>query len=140
MIVPTVPATTARRSCLWCSESERPRAAPSAVVIRILPFVVVLYRLSQRRELTNYRTGRILSLPASNRRAARPHQVMVIRRVEPALSCTFAGERRADKDQCGARDAGGLHLVANIAERAADQTFVGPAHAIGDDDGAIAAI
>src|SRR5437763_13634894 len=37
MIVPTVPATTARRNCRLCSASERPLAVFSAVLILFTP-------------------------------------------------------------------------------------------------------
>src|SRR5205823_13587814 len=131
MTVPTVLATTARRNWVLCSVSERPPAAFSAVVIRFLRVRRALSALSQQSDASNYRMGGIprwcQRSPVSNGWAARPQNVMVICRVEAAFARAFVGERRTDQDQCGSRDTGAFHLVANIGEGAANQLLVGPA-------------
>ena len=70
----------------------------------------------------------------------RPHQVMMIGGVEPALDRAFAGEGGADQHQCSACDARFLHLGADVGEGAADQQLVRPADPIGDDRGTIGTI
>src|SRR5690242_9852424 len=51
MIVPTVPATTARRNCRLCSASERALAAIPVVVIECAPLPLIGCVLKNRRRL-----------------------------------------------------------------------------------------